>query len=175
MTERLVIRQVAPADLAGIEAIYPLAFPDEDLLPVVRSLLAEPNIAMSMVGEIDGSVVGNIIFTDCGVNEATTGAALLAPLAVMPSHHGQRIGSALIRAGLESLREQGLGSVFVLGDPAFYGRLGFKTETRVEPPYPLPAAWASAWQSQELCDTTSLPKGKLWVPDPWRDPALWSE
>ena len=172
---RLSVRRSTPADLGAIEAIYPLAFPDEDLLPVVRSLLAEPEVAMSMVGEIEGSVVSHIIFTDCGVNEATTGASLLAPLAVTPSHHGQGIGSALIRAGIEVLRERGLGIVLVLGDPAFYSRVGFKTESRIEPPYPLPADWASAWQSQELSDSLSIPEGKLCVPEQWRDPALWSE
>lgn len=175
MTERLVIRESTFADVAAIEAIYPLAFPDEDLLPVVKSLLAAPEVAMSMVGEIDGSVVGNIIFTSCGVNEVTTGASLLAPLAVTPSHHGQGIGSALIRAGIECLREKGIGIVLVLGDPAFYGRAGFRTESRIEPPYPLPAEWASAWQSQELGDSVSMPKGKLCVPRQWHDPALWSE
>ncbi len=175
MTERLEIRRSTPADLGGIEAVYPLAFPDEDLLPVVRNLLAEPDIAMSLVGEIAGSVVGHVIFTDCGINENTSGVSLLAPLAVTPSRHGQGIGSALVRTGIETLGKRGLSRVFVLGDPGYYGRFGFEAEALVEPPYPMPTEWASAWQSLKLDDAAADTAGKLSVPPQWRDPALWSE
>ncbi len=179
VTENLTIRRSTPDDIASIEAIYPLAFPDEDLLPVVRDLLADPGVALSLVGEIDGAIVGHVIFTRCGIGQDATGASMLAPLAVTPSHHGQGIGSALVRFGLEMLRDDGIDTVLVLGDPAFYGRLGFRTESRIRTPYPLPAEWASAWQSQRLGDSLgnspTMPAGTLSVPAQWRDPALWSE
>ncbi|HLY79287.1 MAG TPA: N-acetyltransferase, partial [Caulobacteraceae bacterium] len=38
------------------------------------------------------------------------------------------LGSALVRAGLESSREFGCHGVLVLGDPAYYGRFGFSAE-----------------------------------------------
>ncbi|MDJ0918400.1 MAG: N-acetyltransferase [Woeseiaceae bacterium] len=179
MIENLAIRRSTPGDFAGIEAIYPLAFPDEDLLPVVRDLLADPDIALSLVGEMDGALVGHVIFTRCCVDGNTSCASLLAPLAVTPSHHGQGIGSALVRFGLKIMRDGAIDIVLVLGDPAFYGRLGFATESRIQAPYPLPVEWASAWQSQtlgdSLDDSPTTPAGTLQVPAQWRDPALWSE
>ena len=39
MTEMLEIRDSVRADFGAIELLYPDAFPDEDLLPLVRNLL----------------------------------------------------------------------------------------------------------------------------------------
>lgn len=50
----------------------------------------------------------------------------LAPLAVAPEAQGRGIGSALVRAGLKVCAEGGVDGVVVLGDPAYYGRFGFK-------------------------------------------------
>jgi hypothetical protein len=41
MTEMLEIRDSVPADFGAIELLCPDAFPDEDLLPLVRDLLPE--------------------------------------------------------------------------------------------------------------------------------------
>ena len=175
VTDGMIIRQSTLADLNAIETIYPLAFPDEELLPLVIDLLADPDVVLSLVGELEGDVVGHVLFTRCGIDEETAGAALLGPLAVTPSHHGLGIGSAMVRAGLEMLRHGGTNIVLVLGDPAFYGRLCFETDSQVRPPYALPAEWANAWQSQKLGDSSKTTRGRLAVPAQWRDPTLWSK
>ena len=54
----------------------------------------------------------------------------LAPMAVLPKYQGQRIGSKLVEAGLEILREQGCSFVIVLGYPEFYPRFGFVPASR---------------------------------------------
>jgi putative acetyltransferase len=101
-------------------------------------------------------------------------AALLAPLAVDPIHQKQGVGSALIQAGLRRLREEAFSMVCVLGDPAYYGRFGFKTESSIGTPYPIPPEWSDAWQSQRLVDAAGNVGGKLSLPRYWLDPALWS-
>lgn len=53
-------------------------------------------------------------------------APVLSPIAVLPERHGQGIGSALIRRGLELLDERGEPLVFLEGDPGFYSKVGFK-------------------------------------------------
>ncbi len=174
MEAELEIRESADQDRAGIEALYPRAFPDEDLLPLVRDLVREPALTLSIVAVADSVVVGNVIFTKCVVDGWGGQGALLAPLAVAPKHQKQGIGSALVRDGLRRLEEAGIGLVFVLGDPAYYGRLGFRAETSVETPYPLPADWADAWQSLRLGDASAPDSGKLSLPGFWMDPALWS-
>ena len=65
--ERIEIRESVPGDLAAIELLYPEAFPEEDLLPLVRELLEETAVVFSLVGIVESSVVGNGIFTTCGV------------------------------------------------------------------------------------------------------------
>lgn len=175
MTDSPVIRQSTGEDVGGIEAVYPLAFPDEELLPLVRDLLAAPDVMTSLVAEVDGDIAGHVIFTHCGVDGATSGASLLGPLAVTPSRHGRGIGSALVRAGLKLLEDANVPLVLVLGDPAYYGRFGFEAEANVNAPYPLPAEWASAWQSLRLSDPAESMQCVLTVPRQWQDPALWSD
>ena len=172
--ERIEIRGSKPGDLASIEALYPDAFPDEDLLPLVRELLQEAPIALSLAGIIGSSLVGHVIFTICGVAGSSDKVALLGPLAVAPAWQKQGIGSMIVRAGLKRLENAGVTQVYVLGDPAYYGRLGFLPETRVAPPYPLPAEWRGAWQSISLGSAEPPSRGRLSVPPPWLRPALWA-
>lgn len=154
----------------ALNALYAAAFPGEDLAPLVRALLAEPEGVLSLTAHADGVLAGHILFTTCTVDE--TPVALLGPLAVAPAFQRQGVGGALIRAGLEHLTGAAA-HVLVLGDPAYYSRFGFAPAPQVHPPYPLPPAWAEAWRSVALMPGAP-PKGRLEVPPPWRDPALWS-
>jgi len=115
-----------------------------------------------------------VIFTRCGVDADAGSAALLGPLAVAPACQRRGIGSALVRAGLRRLEEKGVTRVCVLGDPAYYGRFGFRAESMIEPPFPLPDEWQSAWQSISLGETEEPCRGVLSVPAQWRNPALWA-
>jgi len=174
MTEDLTVRDSEPGDLTAIEALYPDAFPDEDLLPLVRELLREPDVVLSLVGIIGGSLVGHIAFTMCGIDDGDDGAVLLGPLAVAPARQRRGIGGALVRGGLGQLERSGATHVCVLGDPAYYGRFGFQPDGRVMPPYPLPDEWRGAWQVISLGDAAPPGLGTLTVPSPWRRPALWA-
>jgi len=174
MAEKLDIRESARNDIAAIESLYLEAFPDEDLLPLVRDLLNDAVVAISLVGTIDTRIVGHAICTKCGVVDDSVNVALLGPLAVAPARQRCGIGSAIVGAGLRRLEDAGVNRVFVLGDPAYYGRLGFLPDYLVEPPFPLPAEYAGAWQSQNLGETATACAGKLSVPPQWLQPGLWA-
>lgn len=174
MSDELEIRESVQDDAAGIESLYPAAFPQEDLLQLVRDLLQEPAVAVSLVGVIDSQIAGHAMFTKCGVFQSNARVALLGPLAVAPAWQRRGIGSALVRAGLRRLKDEEMEMVCVLGDPAYYGRLGFVPETLVEPPFRLPTEWRGAWQSQTLNDAAVRRAGKLAVPPQWLQPALWA-
>ncbi len=173
MTQKFKIRDSVQADCGAIELLYPAAFPDEDLLSLVRDLLSDTTVTTSIVAEIGPRIVGHVIFTKCGLTGERANAALLGPLAVAPARQGQGIGSELVRAGLRQLKDKDVHFVCVLGDPAFYGRLGFLPESSIRPPYSLPAEYEGAWQSQKLCDMGAAYSGELSVPDQWRQPSLW--
>ena len=141
---------------------------------MVRELLKEEPLFLSLVATVNGALVGHVVFTKCGLVGRQDKVALLGPLAVAPASQGQGIGSDLVRAGLRRLEKTGESSVLVLGDPAYYRRFGFGPEDDVLPPYPLPAAWQDAWQSLRLRNGNQPPlKGNLSVPQPWRQRALW--
>ena len=168
------IRESTSGDTAGIVAMYPRAFPDEDLVQVVTALLDDPPIRTSLVATIDREIVGNVIFTTCVVNGSDASLALLAPLAVAPDHQRRGIGSALVREGLARLAKDGIAVVLVLGDPAYYSRFGFEPECGIDTPLPIPTEWRDAWQSLSLIEDGEIHGGPLVVPEPWNQPALWA-
>lgn len=163
------IGEGGPASLAELDRLYPDAFPDEELRPLVRDLLQNTPGVLSLEASSDASVIGHVVFTPCG--DGTL--ALLGPLGVASAWQGRGIGSALVRAGLDRLRKTQVTHVLVLGYPDYYGRFGFEVERSVEPPYPLPDEWLGAWQSLALVADAPLPQGKLRVPRAWDDPKLW--
>lgn len=174
MISKLEIRESRRSDTAGIKQLYGDAFPDEDLVPLVSKLLDLGQSVISLVGIRKNAIVGHISFTVCHVEGGKSKVALLAPLAVTPILFRQGIGSTLVQTGFNHLKNSKICCVYVLGDPAYYSRFGFKTENKVTTPYPLPATWREAWQSIQLCDAGTLHEGKLSVPEPWCHIELWT-
>ena len=172
--DEIDIRESLPGDVSSLEKLYPAAFPDEDLLPIVRALTNGDWEVISLVAISNGALVGHVIFTRCAVAGAAQKVALLAPLAVAPETQRQGIGQTLIRDGFQRLKTAGVATVFVLGDPAYYGRTGFEVEDNVTPPYALPDEWRGAWQSVALTDLGQPLRGKLLPPEPWLRRALWA-
>ena len=172
MIKNVEIRQALPADAPAIEALYPAAFPDEDLVPLVRDL--QELAAISFVGLANNGLVAHAAFTPCSLTGRTDKVALLGPVAVAPGRQRQGIGSALLRAGWRHLQNAGTGCVYVLGDPGYYGRLGFKSDDDVRRPYPLPEEWRGAWQSLSLSEHKTPLRDQLTVPQAWRRQALWT-
>jgi putative acetyltransferase len=160
------IRQSLLSDVPAIEALYPLAFPHEDLLPLLRALATSD--AVSFVGFVDGKLASHAAFTACSVTGTNAKAALLGPVAVAPHMQQQGASSKIIQSGLQHLAGMGMALRFVLGDPAYYARFRFKPEKSVMPPYPLPEAWLRAWQSLGLANDAPDLKGTLVVPTAWR-------
>jgi putative acetyltransferase len=123
----LIIRPEAAADRNAIHAVNAAAFPtplESDLVDRLRSAGA---LAVSVVAERDGGVVGQIAFSPVTIDGRATDGVGLAPVAVTPAQQRTGIGSRLIREGLEACRGAGFGFVVVLGEPKFYGRFGFTT------------------------------------------------
>ncbi|MEJ1994042.1 MAG: N-acetyltransferase [Limibacillus sp.] len=168
------IRDGGRGDWPALETLYAEAFPDEDLLPLIRELLREGPTVTSLVAAEGGDISGHLLLTACALEE-DRGArlSLLGPLAVLPARQRQGIGGSLLRFALARLAAQGFSRALLLGDPAYYRRFGFAPEQGVSTPYPLPPDWAQAWQSLALEDGARAPAGRLQVPPAWAKPALW--
>ena len=75
----------------------------------------------------------------------------LAPLAVDEAYRSQGIARQLVYEGLDSLNEFGYAAVVALGEPDFYGRLGFEPAAN----HDLHCRWPeteSAFQVHRLAD-----------------------
>jgi len=175
MSDKPLIRQTGKDHLSQILAIYPLAFAAEDLRPLVSELLTGQAQVLSLAAFDDHSMTGHVLFTIFsgeGDNDRKAGA-LLAPLCVLPNYQKQGLGRALVEAGIEKLQQSGVRQLFVLGDPAYYSRLGFQAERRALPPYPLPEQWQEAWQSMPVSGGRPLKAGQCILPQVWMKPELW--
>jgi putative acetyltransferase len=168
------IREGVLSDFAKIEWLYTDAFPNEELRPLIRALLQDTPNVLSLVAIAESALIGHVVFTPCSVTGGSDSVALMGPLAVATVWQKRGIGSALVRAGLDWLRSADFDQVFVLGDPAYYGRFGFEAERSVAPPFPLPEEWREAWQSSKLRSTAPRLRGTLRVPRAWNEPTLWA-
>lgn len=178
MCTHIEISDELPESSGDIEQLYRDAFPDEDLVPLVKNLLASGDEVLSLTATKGGNLVGHAVFTTCGIaveNETSDqGVALLGPVAVLAALQKQGIGGRLIQNGVERLTAAGIAQVFVLGDPNYYSRFGFQEDRLLAPPYPLPEQWRPAWQSKNLQNDMHVQSGILTVPVPWQDASLWS-
>lgn len=120
------IRSEEPGDEAAVHSVNVAAFgrsAEADLVDTLRQT-AQPLI--SLVAEIDGALVGHILFSPVSLAGHDARRIMgLGPLAVMPEHQRQGIGTALVRAGLRRWAALGGEAVVVVGDAEYYERFGF--------------------------------------------------
>ncbi len=173
MNDNIQIRSAVAADLAALERLYPAAFPDEDLLTLLRDLAAAGPAVQSWIAMRDETIVGHVMFTDCSVAGSRARLTMLGPLAVTPTRQNQGIGTSLVRDVLARYRADGVDAALVLGDPTYYGRFGFVAEDGIRPPYDLPPEWNGAWQSLRLSESR-LPTGTIQLPALWYQKEYWA-
>jgi predicted N-acetyltransferase YhbS len=98
---------------------------------------------LSLVAELNGQVVGHILFTpiviDNGLQQFQS--LVLAPVSVLPEFQKMGIGGQLIHAGHQKAKELGFQSVILLGHPVYYPRFGYKPASSfgIKSPISLPS------------------------------------
>ncbi len=117
-----LIRPERAGDAAAVRRVLAAAFGQDDEADLVERLRP---IARAFVAEIEGEVAGHVMTSPMRGPRA----AGLAPLAVAAPFRRRGVGAALVERAIAAAREDGMAGVFVLGDPAYYGRFGFAAET----------------------------------------------
>ncbi len=144
------IRPELPADYQAIRDVNRLAFEGVVEANLVDALRDGGFVDVSLVAEINATIVGHILFS--GVNLVTDTETLtitsLAPMAVLPSHQRQGIGSMLVETGLKCCQVLGHRIAVVLGHPNFYTKFGFSAE--LADGITSPFGGGDAWMALEL-------------------------
>jgi predicted N-acetyltransferase YhbS len=83
---------------------------------------------LSLVAELNGQVVGHILFTPIIIDNGQQQfqSLVLAPVSVLPEFQKMGIGGQLILAGHQKAVELGFQSVILIGHPEYYPRFGYK-------------------------------------------------
>ena len=140
----MIVRTETPADHEAVARVVTEAFEGDGearLIEVIRAS-ADHLPDLSLVAEIDGEVVGHILFSRVVVDDRETGtttpALALAPMAVAPAHQRAGVGSALVREGLVRAASRPEAAVIVLGHAEYYPRFGFRPASGfgITPPWP---------------------------------------
>lgn len=144
------IRHEATTDHEAIRHVNRVAFGQDDEAEIVDALRAGGYARVSLVAEVNGAVVGHILFSDLPIltDSGTVLAMSLAPMAVLPEFQKRGIGSALVRKGLEACRNQGHRIVVVLGHSHFYPRFGFSA--KLAESLSSPFGGRDSWMAMEL-------------------------
>ena len=118
-------RETTPGELALIETIHASAFGRDEEARLPQAIIEAGHDVISVVAAQGDYLIAHALFSAL---EGPERALALGPVAVVPDHQGEGAGTRLVRYGLDLARERGWRSVFVLGDPAFYMRLGFRRD-----------------------------------------------
>ena len=127
----MTIRPEQPGDAGTIREVVRLAFTGHPVSSgteplIIDTLRADGALKLSLVAEVDGTVVAHLAFSAAAVGDSSSGWFLVGPVAVDPDHQGRGIGRALIEGGLDTMRTRGARGCVLVGDPGFYGRFGFR-------------------------------------------------
>jgi putative acetyltransferase len=125
------VRAETDSDYEAVRAINVGAFGGPDEADLVDRLRRDGAVVASLVAENDERiVVGHILFTRLTVRteHGNVNAVALAPMAVLPEHQRQRVGSALVRQSIRVLSDLGEQIVVVVGHPDYYPRFGFSAD-----------------------------------------------
>jgi putative acetyltransferase len=154
------IRAETPADCTTIDAVTVSAFlhaphTSHTEQRIVDGLRGAGALTISLVAEAAGAVIGHVAISPVAISDGATGWFGLGPISVLPEHQRRGIGSGLVHEALRVLRERGARGCVVLGEPAYYGRFGFRADPRLV----LPGVPAEYFQALRF--DSSEPRGTV--------------
>ena len=134
----MIVRAETPDDHDTIRRIVDEAFGDTITSKIVDGIRSSDRFVpdLSLVAGSRGQSLGHVISSFVDVVPGTRRVLQVGPLAVVPSHQGQGIGSALMHETIRIAEELGEPLLLIEGSPKYYGRFGFTRADAVgiEPP-----------------------------------------
>jgi putative acetyltransferase len=127
----MIIRNETDADIGAISEVTMAAFETLQISNhteqfIIEALRAAKALAISLVAELDGRVIGHIAFSPVTISDGTRNWYGLGPVSVSPEHQRKGIGTALIQEGLSRLKALNAQGCCVVGHPQYYRKFGFE-------------------------------------------------
>ena len=131
MNPAIIIRNETEADVSAITEVTVAAFKTLEISNhteqfIIEALRAAKALTLSLVAEVDGSVVGHIAFSPVTISDGTRHWYGLGPVSVLPEYQRKGIGKALIQEGLSRLKSQKAKGCCLVGHPQYYRKFGFE-------------------------------------------------
>ena len=131
MQPNIAIRDEVYADVAAIAEVTVAAFKTLEISNhteqfIIDALRAAKALAVSIVAELDGKIVGHVAFSTVTISNNAPNWYGLGPLSVLPEYQRQGIGTELIHEGLSRLKKLHAAGCCLVGHPEYYKRFGFK-------------------------------------------------
>ena len=109
MNRAIIIRNETDSDVDAITEVTIAAFQTLEISKntehfIIETLRAAKALAVSLVAELDGRVIGHIAFSPVTISDGTQNWYGLGPVSLYPEYHRQGIGKALVKEGLLRLR-----------------------------------------------------------------------
>jgi len=120
------IRPERAQDVAEVRRVHLAAFPTAAEADLVERLRAGGRAEVSLVAELEGRVIGHIVFSRVTFDPAIDIVAYaLGPMAVVPGQERHAAGRRLVQNGLAECHARDACMVVVVGDSTYFSRLGF--------------------------------------------------
>lgn len=142
MCNNWTIRPETPADWRKAEELTREAFwdrytPGSDEHYLIHQMRSHKDFVpqLTLVAEEDGELVGHIAYTQTYILQADgqkRPVLCFGPISVRPDHQNQGVGRGLIETSFALAREMGHTAVCIMGDPRYYGRMGFRWGERYD-------------------------------------------
>ena len=132
----LLIRNEVEGDAVAIRDVTIAAFKTLAISQntehfIVEALRSAKALAVSLVAERDGRVVGHIAFSPVTMSDGTPNWYGLGPVSVLPGLQRQGIGKALIQTGLSQLKDMKAQGCCLVGHPDYYKKFGFANTSKL--------------------------------------------
>lgn len=131
MDPEIVIRSETDADVDAITEVTIAAFKTLEISNkteqfIIEALRAAKALAVSLVADVSGRVIGHIAFSPVTISDGTPNWYGLGPVSVLPEYQRKGIGKALIKEGLSRLKELNAQGCCLVGHPDYYRKVGFE-------------------------------------------------